>query len=431
MIGGSVDAGVVGAAALIVGSSGTVGALLVPAAARRGAVLVAAVALLVATASSAAPEGVRTGAVYGAIGLLAAAAALGPGAPSAPRGGAIVGLTAVSFTVALATTVVGDPEAVGLTVRVGALAVGAAWCVLRASPTDLRVLGAGVVVIASLEVALGLVEFATGDPVPWGRRHRDVNDYVLVNTLLPGGLERVQGTLGHPITYGVVLCTAFVVTVAAGRRVPLPARVLVASALMVGMLLSGSRSVVLAAILAVAVLVVAASEGRGAVRAAAALLGVGVAVVVFVDELGVASDRFVSSGSYENRAGTIGSVPRLLGRPLLEVVFGSGVGTVERLYDEGLFPQDGFWVLDNQLVTTLATQGVLGVALSVAVLVIALATRDPLARALCAVFVGMLVTFDYVFWPSMTVLASGAAALAGRPPDPGPDLDLDPPGSAP
>jgi hypothetical protein len=415
VIGGSVGGGALVAAALIMGCSGLVSALLVPAAARRGAALATALALLVGTASSAAPEGVRTGAVYGAIGVIAVAAILAAGAPLTRRGVVIVGMTAVSFALALVTTAVGYPDAVGLTVRVGALAVGAVWCVLRASPADLRVLGAGAVVLGLLEVVLGVVEFATGSPVPWGQRQRDVNDYVLVNTLLPGGLERVQGTLGHPIPYGVVLCVAFVVTIASGRRAPLPGRVLVAVALACGMLLSGSRSVVLAAVLAGAVLLVSSSGGRGVVRGAAALLGVVVAVVVFVDELGVASDRFLASGSYENRAGTIGSVPRLLGRPLLEVVFGSGVGTVERLYDEGVFPRDGFWVLDNQLVTTLATQGVLGVVLSTAVLIVALATRDPLARALCAVFVGMLVTFDYVFWPSMTVLASGAAALAGRP----------------
>lgn len=407
------------ATGLIVLAVMVVGALLVPSAARRGALLVVALGLLVGTASSAAPEGIRTGAVHGAIGLLAVAAVL-PGAPVRRRGGVVVGLTATSFGLALVTTAVGYPEAIGLTVRVGLLAVGAAWCLLRVTETDLRVLGVGVVVLGLLEVALGLVEFVTGDPVPWGLRHRDVNAYVLVNTLLPGGLERVQGTLGHPIPYGVVLCVAFVVTITARRRVPGPVRVLVGSALVAGMLLSGSRSIVLAAVLAVAVLIVSATEGRGVVRAAAALLGVVVVVVVFVDELGVASDRFLSSGSYENRAGTLRSVPRLLGRPFAEVLFGSGVGTVERLYDEGLFPQDGFWVLDNQLVTTLATQGVIGVALMIAVLVVALTTRDPLARALCAVFVGMLVTFDYVFWPSMTVLAAGATALAGRPTGPDP-----------
>lgn len=399
--------------ALVAGCAVVVGALLVPGPARRGATLVAVAAMLVGTASTAAPESVRSGAIYGAIALLALAA-LGPGPVIGRRGWTIVGLTAVSFGIAAVTTTIGYPDALGLTLRVGALSVGATWCVLRSTVTDLVVLGWGVLALALVEVALGLVEFVVGLPVPWGLSARKLDSYVLVNTLLPGDLERVQGTVGHPITFGVVLCVAFVIVVASGRGLPSPLRAAVIAALVVGMLLSGSRSIVLAAVLALAVLVVVGAHGRGVVRTGAAVLGATVAVVVFVDELGVASDRFLSSGSYENRAGTVESVPRLLGRPPGETVFGSGVGTVERLYQEGLFPQDGFWVLDNQLVTTLATQGLVGVVLLVAVIGVSMASRDPLARSLTAVFVGMLVTFDYVFWPSMTVLAAGAAGLAGR-----------------
>ncbi|ROS47972.1 hypothetical protein [Frigoribacterium sp. PhB24] len=410
----TVLAGAVAAAllALVVG-------LLLPADRRRGVSLVAAFGLLVASTSATVPEVVRHAVVAGVV-ALAGAALASPRSWTVGRPRATTA-TLVFFAFSIVCVLVFRPGTTVLMAELAAVGVGVSALVATSSRRDVTIFVRGLVGLGFVQVVLGALELTvTHRPIPWGYKVLATGrSFVSDNKILPGGLVRVEGTLGHPIPYAVFLAVCLVVVLVARRAFPAWFAAVAVLVLSAGILLSGSRSVVAAVLLAVTYVLTTSEARTRAMKIVLAGLAVVAGSAALASEIVDAVGTLVSSGSYENRMGALRSVPGLLARPALEVAFGSGFGSEPELYARGFLPQDGFTVVDDQLVTTFATFGIVGVACFVVALVVAVVHASRAGRAVLVVMIVMLFSFDYLVWFSMSALLWAFSGLADPPRDDG------------
>jgi hypothetical protein len=286
----------------------------------------------------------------------------------------------------------------------GALLVGCCALAAACDPGDVPVLVRGVVLLALAEAAVAAASSLLGLAAPWGYLGRSGSTFG-TNDLLPALAGRATGTMAHPIPLGTLLAVAAVLSLTAAHGWSRPVRLLAAVACTGGVLLSGSRS----AALALAVALVCTLVVPGVVRLAPVWRCVGVlagaAAVVAVD---VTSLRAVSSlegtGSLTHRLGALDAAGRLLDRPLVESLLGSGTGSLQRLFAQGYLQTDGFFAVDNQFVTTLALGGLLGVLALGAAVVVGLLRGDRATRPAALVVVVLFFSFDVLQWNATAVL---------------------------
>jgi hypothetical protein len=377
--------------------------LLVPARLRRGILVAVSVMILFLATSENVPENVRdvaqAAAAAGFIGSMFGRSA------TRPRPAVFV-LLLFFFGISFVVTAISFPEADNLAIRISVVGLLGALAVMRFTAFDLRVLLHGLVALALLEFVFGLVELlVTHEPALWGYKiYADGSVFDNPNKLLGQSLVRVQGTTGHPIPYGVVMVLGVVALVAQWRVYAPVFRYLALAACLTGLLLSGSRGVFIALALALVYLLLTSRSTHRATRILSVALIGALALVLFWSDLVEVASVFFDSGSYTNRSGALSSVPLLLDRPALESFFGSGIGSQLTLYARGLLPQNGFLVVDNQLVTTLGTAGLVGLTLLVAVIVVGFRSAPRAAKAMILIFAAMLFSFDFLVWSSMATL---------------------------
>ena len=319
------------------------------------------------------------------------------------------------FASASLITLVAYPPGFGLVLRMTLLAGLVVLVLAQAGPADRRRVVDGVVVVAVLQALAGLVEFVRGEPLLWGYKVFETGRALWnENHLLGGDLVRVQGTMSHALPYGTLLMVGLVLLLTTWHRRRPGARWAAFVLLGTCIVLSGSRSAVVAAVLTLAYLLAssrrAATWHRGSIVAAAAA---GVALVSWT-AIAQTADTLLSSGSYLNRAGHYAAVPRLIGRPALEALFGSGESSEARLFAQGYFFGTGFNVVDNQLLSSLATQGLFGVGLVIAVFVASAAHGTREVRACLIVFTSALMTFDFFRMTTMVLLLAVVVCLSDR-----------------
>lgn len=224
----------------------------------------------------------------------------------------------------------------------------------------------------------------------------------LQNTILPG-VERSQGTLGHPLPMGLLLALGIVLLLRVLTGLPTPARVALVGLLLVGVVFSGDRNALL---LTLGVLL----WGRRAdvTRIVVGLLLIGLGIVALA-ELGILTtaffDQLVQSGSYTHRRGAYGSLDGLiLTQSPAHIFFGNGFASTPRMFALGRLQNDGLAVVDNEFVL-IQSQG--GLVCLVALLSVVLAgvtsCRRELRPATVCVTMMMLI-FDCLLWPSATGL---------------------------
>lgn len=278
--------------------------------------------------------------------------------------------------------------------------------------------------VGSTVVALGVVEalVAVVEPLAfpthlWAPAQRDSDGVAvpLLNDLLGGSLERSQGTLGHPLTLGLLLVTAVALAV---RACALRKRVLVPvlAVLMAGLVTSGARTSLLMA----ALIVIFASARRPTflhvlagiwTMALLAVIGVYAGVVS-----GAALDEIMSTGSYTHRLGALASFGNLIGEQSTgRVLIGNGFGAAPRLFSAGLLQNDGFTAIDNEFLGLLGQAGLVGLLLFVAVVVLALVTGPAEMRLAMLCITATLMVFDVVGWPVAVALTFAVLGIALRP----------------
>lgn len=404
--------------AIAVGLLGLVGVVLVvvvfvPAASRRGVTLGLVLVALFGATSDSVPNSVSQ-AVQIVCAVLLVIALVGAGRGSTSVRPSIAILVCLVVTT-LVVTVLNFPAGDLLAIRLALLAVLSALVASRFSRDDLAALLHIVIALAVVEVGLGILEVAvTHQPIPWGyKTYADGSVFDNPNPLLGRSVARVQGTTGHPIPFAVVMALGLAALAGVWRSHGTVYRLFVLAACSAGLLLSGSRSVFLAVAIAGVYLLVTSEQGGRTLRIVVASFAIAIAAILFAAEVADAVTELVGSGSYTNRSGALQSVPALLGRPPLETLFGNGIGNQLELYGRGLLPQDGFFVVDNQLVSSLGSTGVVGAVLTILLFVVGFRRAGRPARAFVLILAVMVFSFDYFVWVS---LFTTLAAMVAMPP---------------
>lgn len=414
---------------LVLAAGGAVAAvlsvLLAPARLVRGLALGIAFGLCAISVNDTAGKALYLPTMALAIVLLALAVARTRTGPSDLRGLQVV-LAAWWVLLLISSLVMGGYSLLGL-LAYGTTALLAAHVALRLDAASIRLFVRIVLVLLAAEVALALAEALLGMAPVWGYRGsaRD-------NPFLDGDLQRAQGTFGHPIVFGwftavaavLVWCDAARLSVTPAGRV---LRLVVLAAAATGLLLSGTRSAVLAAAAGVLVHLVTRPGLTRWLRNLLVLAGVGVLAVLLGAGGTVRSlaDDLLDSGSWLQRLGNLQGVPALLGRPPLELLFGQGWGRDADLFARGyLTSRFHLHVVDDMYVEALGTVGVVGLAVLLLGILVALIRADRGGRAVIVVVLSMMFSFDTMVWLftgiastvllALPRLSPEAASAAGR-----------------
>jgi hypothetical protein len=292
-------------------------------------------------------------------------------------------------------------EGVGGTV----LLVGCALLAANCRRAEIDRLVVVVVVLALAECALAAASAFLGVPAPWGYLGR-AGSLFGVNELVPALGGRATGTLGHPIPLGMLEAVGALLALFAARRWSWALRAPVAAVCGGGVLLSGSRSAAIVLVVAVAYGLLRPGTSRAGTLGQVVVLVAGAVAVLTVDVSDLPQlSSLVGTGSLDHRLGALQSIDDLSGRPTVEALFGSGSGALSSLFTEGLLQTDGFTAVDNQLVTTFALAGVVGVACLVGAVLVGLLLGDRTTRPAAVAAVLMFFSFDVLQWESSAVLA--------------------------
>jgi hypothetical protein len=290
----------------------------------------------------------------------------------------------------------------------------------RLSSADIVPLLRWVGITVVVEALIGLAELTVLSNPVWGYRNLSSNGSPVIryNPFIPE-LIRVQGTTGHPIIFSLVMMVALLLLVALGRSLPRWFRSICISAAVLSLLLAGTRSAFVAIAVGLVVYLVFAPTGTSRLRNF--LVIVGAAVAIWLGDFGLSrlTAEAVSSDSFEHRLEGWVSFNQLLQRPDAVGVVGSGFNSELEIFADGLLQQDGFFVIDNHFIWTLAISGVVGFMLMTAAIVFAWARADRLGRGLLAVMVVMGSSFDLMTWiasASLFILALALPAGLARAP---------------
>lgn len=350
----------------------------------------------------------RTG--FFVLGLVALVAFVGliKGRPPEKRGSSAVWfLVALWLTLILAEYVGGSAD-LSLMIRVALVSIVVAVLGRSFSENNMLSFLKSLVVVAWIQVAFACLEIFTGVPI-WGyeMNRAGTGYFVQANQIVPISIPRLEAATGHSIVFGFVLVLGIVAQLLLMRRKSLGLRVLAVLPLLAFLVLSGSRSVILAllAVLIYAVLVPGSGLHWGW-RLLALVVGVA-GLVLGSTALSASLNEFTRTGSFTNRLESLNSLYNLSLRPPFEIIFGSGFSNADRLFDQGFIDQStSFRVIDNLWVSLYAFGGILAVVLMIAVFLAAWWKAGATRRLLLVVFTVMSFSFDYMWWFSCAAILS-------------------------
>lgn len=329
---------------------------------------------------------------------------------SAPTG--LVSLLSVCMVLSVSTYGMVSDLILGAGVAV--MMVGATLLGTNMGPADLRIFVDLVLALAGLQLLLATAEQFAGLAEPWG----DLSITGATpssNPLLTALPLRATGSMGHPIPLGLLMAVAAVLVLFAHRPWRWSVRIPLAVAFTAGLLFSGSRSAVLALPLALLFAALIPLGWRyGGVLRAALLLGATAAFAFGNLQDATVFSSLSNTGSLTHRIGAINAALKLTTRPLRQALFGSGFDSVPDLFDAGYLQDDGFRTVDNQLVTTMALGGTVGLVLLLAAVGYGLARARPAVRPAVVLIGVMFFSFDLLNWFSpmllfFTLLSLGSA----------------------
>lgn len=226
---------------------------------------------------------------------------------------------------------------------------------------------------------------------------------------LPG---RSMGTFAHPILLGSFAAVALVLCVVAAATTRRWSWLLLGCLAAGTLLLSGTRSAAAGALVALTLWLVLRRGNLLVLR-----LAVGIVLVVValnLDQLtsSIFSTEVIASTSYVHRTRVLSSIPSILARDDVAVLFGSGAGSVEQLFADGVVTgASGFRFFDNQYIRLLALSGLVGLLLFIAAAFRGLRRGNEASRAVFVVILVMMASFDTLTWNFSAFLT--AILLAG------------------
>lgn len=385
----------------------------------RGVLLVLALVAVSFFGGPTVPDGLRSTALLVTVTFLAVAL---PRARPEQRWDARGVLLVVLYGGSVAVTALASPATVSAVVWVAGVAILATVVAIRCGARDRATFLTGLVGLAVVQSILAAYEFfVAGRPVFWDYTTAEGSPGALPNPLLGSAAARVTGTMAHPILLATLLAVGAIVVLATPRLRSSVRWGLVAT-LLGGIVLSGTRSALIALLLAALVLLFTSSRRGRAPRIVFGLGLGGAALAVSLGDLLAATEELLGSGSFTNRSSALDSAPALFMRPVVEMLFGSGFGSEPALRERGFLAQNGFDVVDNQLVTSLATQGLFGLLVVIALLIAWFRHGDRLQRALTVAMGVFFFTFDDLRWPAVIVLLVPLLTMRGTPTQTEPSL---------
>lgn len=371
---------------------------------RRGVVVAIVSAVQVLAWSHVVPLDIRNAVVVASLIVLVLVAA-SPRLGQSRRALPVLMLTTAYFGMGLVATVLGYPAGTGLLLRLAGLSIMLVVVVRQFTAPDLRALLDGLLASALLQSALGVIEFMIGHPVLWGyKTYENGRALFNENPLLGGDVVRIQGTTGHWIPFAVIVSSGVLALVIGWRRYHRSVRALGVVLFPVCLVLSGARSAILGLLAALVVLLAGSRSAKAVVRNVIIAIGGAAVLIVASPDIASGVDEFLTTGSFLNRMGNVAAAPGLVERPFPQSFFGSGADSQTGLFAQGLLLQNGFDVIDNQLVSTLATQGVLGLGLLIALLIVGFVRAGRVGRAFILMMTSLLFSFDYFLLTSMLTL---------------------------
>ena len=250
---------------------------------------------------------------------------------------------------------------------------------------------------------------------PWPTYRRD--GFTSSHNALLDSNYRAEGLLGHPIPLAVLftVCAVLVWNVKPGPRTQ---KRMAMTAIFVGAIaLTGTRSALLALGVALAVSIVAPRLTFRARSISLAATGAGLLAYLSSSKLqGYVKNinaTLLDSGSFTHRSGAFESIPKLLDNAQgLAYLFGNGVGSEARLFDQGLLQTDNFHVIDNQFVSTLAWIGLVGLIILTLLFVMVFLSGSSIVVVLGVVMVVYFNTFDVLRWQGPAAVAYFVFGLA-------------------
>ncbi|MGN6407158.1 MAG: O-antigen ligase family protein [Curtobacterium sp.] len=328
---------------------------------------------------------------------------------------------------AVATVFVGFWALLGISTVIGNSETPAKWLFMAIVPVCLAVLGVtlraggvrfvalAIVALSVIEALLGVAQLTVMHQPIWGYPLSGSGVPVIqLNPLLGDRIPRAQGSLGHPVVLGFALAVGFVITWVDVPRLRGVVRWPVLLVLASGLVLTGTRSALAAAALGVLYALFAGRDVGRKVRAVFLIAFIGAAGLVLSASIRSTAEQVSTTGSYTHRLGALDSVVNLIGRPVGQALFGSGAGSERSLFLQGLLQADGFYAIDNELVTVLATAGVLGVAIFLLACAVSFFRAAPRMRGVLIVVLVMFFSFDVTTWGVGSSLLALALTLAPR-----------------
>lgn len=346
-----------------------------------------AVSMLVTYQSKMVPTGSRTTILSGII-LLTTIAVARSGKPGIFNAAGILAL--LSFVATTASLASGISNA-SLTATLGVALVPVAASTLGSiwDPVDSRLFSRVLINLALLQVVLGALTSPLNNE--WVRSHISQSadqaggvsvDNFSPNLILQGDYVRVPGSLGHPLPFALFLLVALLLLLTGATGYRRSTVAMLAPLLVVGILLSGSRTPIAAGIVAGCYLVLVPRDRRAtSLLSRALVLVVAVISLIYYLRFAVDNAKQYSYGSLAQRLDAVDSFVDLLGRPFSNVVFGSGPGSTLLLRDTGIvdFSQNQF---DNMYISAFAASGLFGLLVIVAAVALSMVRGASWALAL-------------------------------------------------
>jgi len=224
------------------------------------------------------------------------------------------------------------------------------------------------------------------------------------------GSTRAQATLGHPLVLAIFLGFGIFISISS-RNKSVSMKAFEVAALLLGIYASGSSSVLITVLLSCLVLVIrfTASRLRRGLLIMTGILTITVGYTYLESSVSaVLSD--VSGQSALHRLNSLLSISNLVfTRDVFSAMLGSGQGSVDSLFSKGIIENSVTHAIDNQLVHSLATMGLIGLAVVLTVFGLALVRswklKDTSFPAIVFVVL-MFFSFDLLAWsvPSLCII---------------------------
>jgi len=221
------------------------------------------------------------------------------------------------------------------------------------------------------------------------------------NVILGDWTNRAQGTIGYAIPFGAFIVLAILIVVFGGVVRGRGWKAAIVGLLSVAILLAGARSAIaaLAFGLGIGFVFTVIRARRMGVRVPGlkgmiiALTGLVAAGLVFFVRA-IATRDF----SLAHRGGVVESAVNMIDLPPLQLIFGSGYHSADKLFESGILHTDGERIVDNTLLTQLIFAGLVGLVLLIAVVTIAFVRSPILGKAVLAAVFTLFFFYDLASW---------------------------------